>query len=94
MKITIKVVPKASHQKIIIDKNGSIKCYLNSPPENGEANKELIQLLADNLNIPQREIEIVQGLTSKTKVLNIPGFWHTEELHKALGLQVQKKFID
>lgn len=94
MKITIKVVPKASYRKVILDKNGSIKCYLNSLPEDGKANRELIKFLAEKLNIPQYEIEIMQGLTSKIKVLNISGFWNEEELYKALGLEIQKKFID
>ena len=93
MKITLKVVPQAGRQKIILDKNGALKCYLNSPPEEGKANRELVKLLADALKIPQRNIEIVQGLTSRTKVLDIPGFWSEDELKTALGLELQKKLF-
>ena len=93
MKITIKVVPQAGRQKIILDKTGAIKCYLNSPPEDGRANRELIKMLAETLSIPQRQIEIVQGLTSRTKVFDIPGFWSEEDLKKALGLVVQEKLF-
>lgn len=94
MKINVKVVPQSGKQKIILDKTGSLKCYLNSPPEDGKANRELIKLFSESLNIPQREIEIVQGLISRSKVLDIPGFGSPEQLYEALGLQIQKKLFD
>jgi uncharacterized protein (TIGR00251 family) len=93
MKINVKVTPQAGRQKIILDKSGSLKCYLNSPPEDGKANRELIKLFADVLNIPQKEIEIVQGLISRSKVLDIPGFYSLEQLYEALGLQIQRKIF-
>jgi uncharacterized protein (TIGR00251 family) len=93
MKVSVKVVPQSGKQKIILDKTGSLKCYLNSPPEDGKANRELIKLFSEALKIPQREIEIVQGLTSRSKVLDIPGFSSLEQVYEALGLQVQGKLF-
>lgn len=90
MKIKVKVVPQAGRQKIILDKIGVIKCYLNSPPEDGKANRELIKLFADALSIPQRNIHIVQGLISRSKILEIEGCDSEDDLKQALGLQVQK----
>lgn len=90
MKIKVKVVPLSGRQNIMLDKTGSLKCYLNSPPEDGKANRELVKLFSDALKIPQREIEIVQGLISRSKVLDIPGFHSLEQLYEALGLQIQK----
>ena len=41
--INIKVIPKAKKQKIVQEEN-RLKVYLKSPPEDGKANKELINL--------------------------------------------------
>lgn len=92
IRVKIKVVPQSGRQKIILDKSGVIKCYLNSPAEDGKANRELIKLLADELDVPQRAITIVQGLISRTKALEIEGFDSEDEVKQALGLQVQKSF--
>ena len=89
MKIKIKVVPQAGRQKILLDKSGTIKCYLNSPAEDGKANRELIALLADLLNITQRQIEIVQGQTSRNKVIEIDGIDSLTTLYAILGFQAQ-----
>lgn len=94
MKIKVKVVPQSGKQKIILDKSGALKCYLTSPPEDGKANRELIKLLSEALKVTQREIEIVQGLTSRSKVLDIPGFTSLAQVYEALGLQVQGKLFD
>lgn len=93
MKITIKVVPKSREPKIILDKTGTLKLYVKSPPEDGKANKELIKLLAEKLKTTQRDITIVSGLTSRTKVLDIAGFTDEAQLFKALGFQVQSSFL-
>lgn len=89
MKLLVKVVPKAKNQKIILDKSGTIKCYLKSPPEDGKANKELLALLAKKLKTTKRDIVILQGATSRTKLLEIVGFEKEEDVFRVLGLQVQ-----
>ena len=89
MNINVKVVPQAGRQKIVLDKNGTIKCYLNSPAEDGKANHELIKLLAESLNIPQRQVAIMQGQTSRNKVIAIDGIDSLATLYDLLGLQVQ-----
>lgn len=89
MKITIKVVPKAHSQRLILDKNGVLKCYITSPPEDGKANKEVIKFLANLLKTTQRDIQIIHGMTSRTKIVEISGFDTYEKLIRALGLQVQ-----
>ena len=93
MKIKVKVVPQAGRQKVILDKNGAIKCYLNSPPEDGKANRELIRLFADALGISQRQINIEQGLTSRNKVLEIEGVESLETLYRAFDLHMQGKIF-
>lgn len=93
MKIKIKVVPQAGRQKIMLDASGTLKLYVHSPAEDGKANRELIKLLADALKIPQKNIDIVQGLISRSKVLEIEGFSSEDEIKQALGLHIQKSLL-
>jgi uncharacterized protein len=89
MKIAIKVIPRASRQRLVLDANGTIRCYVTSPPEDGRANKEVVALFAERLKRPARDIEIDQGLTSPHKVLDIAGFASVDELYQALGFERQ-----
>lgn len=86
MKITVKVVPRSGRQQIVIVASGELKCHLQSPPEDGKANKELIELLAEKLRIPKRSVAVVQGFTSRTKIIEIVGFSSWDELVARCGL--------
>lgn len=55
-----------------IDKD-TIKIRLKSQPHDGLANRELLEILSDFLNIPKSKIEIIKGLTSKNKIIKIKG---------------------
>lgn len=71
----VKVTTKAAANRIKIEKlaNGKniIKVFVTVAPEDGKANKEVIKLLAKVLDVPQSNITITSGLTSKNKVITI-----------------------
>ncbi len=57
---------------------GSLKVKLTSAPVEGKANKELLEVLYDYFSktlpdIKKRDIKILKGKTSKTKVVEISG---------------------
>lgn len=86
----IKVVPSAGKQAFSLDKSGNLKCYLKSAPENGKANLELIKFLAKSLHLPQHEIEIVAGATSRNKKIKIQTSLSYQEVLKVLGLSMDQ----
>lgn len=90
--LELKVVPQAGRQGFMQDKAGVIKCYLKSPPEDGKANKELIKLLSSTLDTPQKNIEIVRGLTDRKKTIRITSLEINNVLAK-LGIEQQKSFL-
>ena len=51
---------------------GVLTVRVKSPPIKGKANKEVIERLAEFLDIPQSMIEITGGLTSKNKRAIVP----------------------
>ena len=70
MKIKIRVIPNA--KKVEIKKeNDYLKIKLKSKPENGKANKELIEILSEYFNISKVKIRILSGLKSRNKVVEI-----------------------
>lgn len=69
--IAVKVKPNSKQQKIISETDGSLIVYLKSPPVDGKANQELIELLAEKYDVPKSAITIKSGLGSKNKLIMI-----------------------
>ncbi|MCR4881398.1 MAG: DUF167 domain-containing protein [bacterium] len=68
----VKVVPNSSASKVVEANEEFVKIKLNSPPIEGRANKEVIELLSKVLDVPKTSIELVSGDKSKLKTLKVP----------------------
>ncbi|MDA3792285.1 MAG: DUF167 domain-containing protein [Elusimicrobia bacterium] len=64
---------KSSDERANKTSGKRIKVYVNAPPEDGKANKELIKFLAGELNISKAGIKIIKGKTARDKVIKIKG---------------------
>ena len=71
MKIQVKVKPNSKQQTIKITADGTFIVSLKSPPVDGKANKELIELLAKKFNLSKSEITIKSGLSARNKLIII-----------------------
>ena len=71
--IKIKVEPRSSKSGIIGPYGDSLKVKLISPPVEGKANQELIEVLAKEYGIPKKSVEIVSGHNSKNKTVRLIG---------------------
>ncbi|MFW6357882.1 MAG: DUF167 domain-containing protein [Chroococcales cyanobacterium] len=71
MKIQVKVKPNSRRQKIEQAEDGTLIIRLKSPPVDGKANKELIQLLAKRFSVAKSQVQIKSGLSSKNKLIEI-----------------------
>ncbi len=91
--LDITVVPASGQQKIVIDKQGRLKCYLKSAPEKGQANQELIKYLAKALACTQDNVEIVAGQISRKKRLKIHLQLTYDQFTERVGLADQKKIF-
>lgn len=70
MKITIKVIPGAKKNDLK-QEGDTVKVYLTAPPVDGKANDALIKFLAEHYHVRPSAIEILKGLKSRHKVVNI-----------------------
>ena len=73
LSVKVKVEPRSSKSGIIGLYGDALKVKLTSPPVDGKANEELVELLAKECGIPKSAIEIVSGQSSKNKLVRIAG---------------------
>ena len=71
--LRVKVVPGASREGVMGWLGDSLKVRVQAPPEKGKANKAVVKLLADVLNVPRASIELVRGETVANKVFAVNG---------------------
>lgn len=71
MKKLIKVKPNSKKQAILEEEDGSLTVHLKSPPVDGKANKELIELLAKKFGVSKSHITIQFGTSGRNKLVNI-----------------------
>ena len=76
--IKVKVIPRSSRTEILGKENDIYRMKLTDPPVEGRANKAVIELLAEKLGVPRREIEIVSGKTGRLKTIRIRGLTAAE----------------
>jgi len=80
-RIGIKVVPNASRDQIAGWLGDDLKIRVQSPPEDGRANKRLCQFLAAQLGLPKDAVSVVTGQTNQRKTVEIRGL-SLEEFEK------------
>jgi len=55
-----------------------------APPEGGRANDAVVQLLADTLRLPRRDVEIVSGHGGREKIVALAGI-DRDEIERRLA---------
>ncbi len=69
--LTVRVQPKASSRELVQISEYEFRARLKAAPEKGKANAELLELLAEYLNVPVSSLRIVRGQTSKIKLVEM-----------------------
>ena len=71
--LDVRVIPRAGTSGIAGLRDNAVLVRLNAPPVEGAANAELIEVLANALDVPKRAIAIVSGDRSRQKRVRIDG---------------------
>jgi uncharacterized protein (TIGR00251 family) len=82
-KILLRVYPAASKNEVLGFTGEVLRVKVAAPPVRGKANKELLTFLSQVLSISPRALTIIQGHTSKNKVIAVAGL-SQEEIMKRL----------
>ncbi len=71
--IEVKVQPRSSRKGVESVAGDTVKVYLTSPPAEGAANMQLIEVLSEALGVKKSAIHIIKGLSSRHKLIEIRG---------------------
>lgn len=69
--LRVLVVPQAGRDGIVGLHDGQLRLRLAAPAVDGRANAALVAWLADQLDLPRRDVELVQGLGARRKRLRL-----------------------
>jgi len=86
VKLTVNVKPLRNETKLICEPDGTLTMHVAAPPVKGKANREIARWLAKKLRIPSSNVQLVAGVRSNVKVIEIAGI--TEfEVAEILGIK-------
>ncbi|MFH1202434.1 MAG: DUF167 domain-containing protein [Candidatus Omnitrophota bacterium] len=71
MIVSVKVIPKAKKAQIKEVTAGNFKIYVTKPALKDEANKAMLELLAEFLGVKIKNLEITKGRHSRNKLVEI-----------------------
>lgn len=83
--LAVRVQPRAPVNAICEPLGGELRIKVSAPPVDAAANEALVRLLAEKLDCPRRDVELVRGHTSRHKLIRIRGLGAAEVLSR-LGL--------
>ena len=65
--------PRSKKSTIVGERDDAVEIALAAPPVDGAANEELVRVVAKVLAVPRRDVELVRGETSRTKLVAVRG---------------------
>jgi uncharacterized protein len=73
VRFSVRLQPRASKNEIVGLQGISLRVRVTAPPVEGMANDALVELLSKALETSRRNVCIVSGHSSRTKVIEISG---------------------
>lgn len=83
-RISLRVVPNSQKSEVCVW-NGHIKVKVQSKPEKGRANSELIKVISERLKVSKSCVKIIKGHKSRGKVVEIEGLSSEEILRRLIN---------
>ena len=71
MRVVVKVIPSAGHNRVEYVEDGSLKVYITASPQKGKANKKLLEVLSRFLGKRKSDLRIIRGRTSRYKIIEV-----------------------
>lgn len=82
--IEVHLQPGAKRSEITGFREGVLYARVTALPQKGQANRALVEMMAQALKVPKSAINIIRGQSSRSKVVAIQGLT-SEELRDILG---------
>jgi len=82
--IEIHLQPGAKRNEIVGFKEGVLCVKVTALPQKGQANRALVELIAQTLGIPKSSVDIIRGQSSRSKIIAVQGL-AGQEVKEILG---------
>lgn len=76
VEFAVRVVPNARKTEVVGVVDGILRVRLAKPPVDGQANDELLELLARWFGVRESKVTVIRGTTSRTKTVLVDGVEH------------------
>jgi uncharacterized protein (TIGR00251 family) len=76
--LAVRAQPGARKAGVQGEQNGALKVAVTAPPEDGRANKALVEELAEALGVRRSQVELLSGPTARDKKFLIRGLSKSE----------------
>ena len=71
--LRVRVQPRAARNALRVETDGRIRVALMAPPVDDAANKALCAFIAEQMDVPKRDVTLVRGARSRDKTLRLAG---------------------
>lgn len=71
MKISVRVKPNAKGEKIEKIGENNFLLWVKEKPQEGKANKAVIKVLSEYFGVPQSEVVLLKGQSSREKIFEL-----------------------
>jgi uncharacterized protein (TIGR00251 family) len=88
--ISIRLQPSAKRSAIVGPHGDALKIAVTAPPEDSRANKMLLQLLAEQLDLNRSQIELLSGATNRNKRVLVRSLYR-QDLMRRIGHLISAK---
>jgi len=82
--VPVRAQPGARRAGVQGEQNGALKIAVFAPPEDGRANKALVEALSKALGVKRSQVELLSGATGRDKRFLVRGITQAE-LQQRLG---------
>lgn len=72
MRVALHVQPRSRRIAVGGSHGGALTVRVRQPAEGGRATAEALTALAEALGVPSRDVSLISGRTSRTKIVEIP----------------------
>jgi uncharacterized protein (TIGR00251 family) len=76
--LAVRAQPGARKSGVVGEHAGALKLAVTAPPDRGRANRALVELLRELLDVRRSQVELLSGETSQDKRFLIRGLTETE----------------
>jgi uncharacterized protein (TIGR00251 family) len=73
VELLVKAKPRSAKTRLLGEREGALEVQLSAPPVDGAANEALVELIADWVGVPKRQVNLVSGEKARLKRVRVTG---------------------